>query len=321
MPGMGKSSLLKNVSNYIGERNVYRDGVMYINFNQAKTFKEVLETIIQNLEDNINPNFTMGMGMGGTEMATAWKQDKSKMVRHCIKKFSKFKKSFLFVLDDIDDVGKDFPKELASFMTQLVQESANSIKILFCSSIYFETLENYKVKKLRGLDKANSVELFIAKIPLENEELDTFLNYDKAIMDLHEYTLSKMGKDTLKIQMCKHRSGGHSLKCVRDYLEQHPLFDVLAGQPLSLSLIAPLSLKHSLKEIYQKILDSPLTEIFNGRVKEDALILSLEFSLKILNDTDSKAVELFYIIGLTSQGLFEEDLEQLFEEEDTMAKL
>ena len=64
-----------------------------------------------------------------------------------------------------------------------------------------------------------------------------------------------------------------------------------------------------------------MIEVFKGRVSEDALILSLEFSLKILNDTDSKAVELFYMIGLTSQGLFEEDLEQLFEEEDTMARL
>lgn len=88
-----------------------------------------------------------------------------------------------------------------------------------------------------------------------------------------------------------------------------------------MSLIAPLSLRHSLKEIYKKILDSPLIDVFKGRVSEDALILSLEFSLKILNDTDSKAVELFYMIGLTSQGLFEEDLEQLFEEEDTMARL
>jgi nucleoside-triphosphatase THEP1 len=32
MPGLGKSSLLKNVSNYIGERNLYRDGLIYMNF-------------------------------------------------------------------------------------------------------------------------------------------------------------------------------------------------------------------------------------------------------------------------------------------------
>lgn len=31
MPGLGKSSLLKNVSNFIGDRNLYRDGLIYIN--------------------------------------------------------------------------------------------------------------------------------------------------------------------------------------------------------------------------------------------------------------------------------------------------
>lgn len=38
MPGLGKSSLLKNVSNYIGERNLYIDGVLYINFHTIKSF-------------------------------------------------------------------------------------------------------------------------------------------------------------------------------------------------------------------------------------------------------------------------------------------
>lgn len=32
MPGLGKSSLIKNASNYIGERNLYRDGLIYMNF-------------------------------------------------------------------------------------------------------------------------------------------------------------------------------------------------------------------------------------------------------------------------------------------------
>ena len=49
--------------------------------------------------------------------------------------------------------------------------------------------------------------------------------------------------------------------------------------------------------------------MFKGKIKEDSLILSLEFCLKILNDTQEKAVELFYLIGITQKGLFEEDLD------------
>lgn len=57
----------------------------------------------------------------------------------------------VIVLDNIDDVGKDYQYDLVSLITNLVQDSSNSIKILFSSSIFFDSLENYKVKKLRGL--------------------------------------------------------------------------------------------------------------------------------------------------------------------------
>lgn len=56
-------------------------------------------------------------------------------------------------------------------------------------------------------------------------------------------------------------------------------------------------------------------------MKEDSLLLSLEFSLKLLNEKEEKAVELFYLIGITEEGLFEDDLDQLFEEENTTKKL
>jgi hypothetical protein len=59
MPGLGKSSLLKNVSNYIGERNLFRDGLIYMNFQTIKTFQEALAFIMQNLEDNIDPCYKM----------------------------------------------------------------------------------------------------------------------------------------------------------------------------------------------------------------------------------------------------------------------
>jgi predicted ferric reductase len=43
--------------------------------------------------------------------------------------------------------------------------------------------------------------------------------------------------------------------------------------------------------------------------------------LKLLNEKEEKAVELFYLIGITEEGLFEDDLDQLFEEENTNKKL
>lgn len=45
MPGLGKSSLLKNVTCYLGERNIYSEGILYLDFLHVLTFKEVVETI------------------------------------------------------------------------------------------------------------------------------------------------------------------------------------------------------------------------------------------------------------------------------------
>jgi hypothetical protein len=52
-----------------------------------------------------------------------------------------------------------------------------------------------------------------------------------------------------------------------------------------------------------------LLEVLKGRISEDSLLLSLEFSLKLLNEKEEKSVELFYLIGLTQEGLFDEDLD------------
>ena len=38
LPGLGKSSLLKNVTVFLGERNYYKDGLMYVDLRHITTF-------------------------------------------------------------------------------------------------------------------------------------------------------------------------------------------------------------------------------------------------------------------------------------------
>ena len=51
MPGLGKSSLLKNVTCHLGERDVYKDGVLYIDFLHVSTFKESVQILNAYLKD------------------------------------------------------------------------------------------------------------------------------------------------------------------------------------------------------------------------------------------------------------------------------
>lgn len=66
------------------------------------------------------------------------KQEKAKLLKSIFKKLQRFRKGLLLVFDNIDDIAKDYSNEMASLITNIVQDSSNSIKILFSSSIFFE---------------------------------------------------------------------------------------------------------------------------------------------------------------------------------------
>ena len=42
MPGYGKSSLLKNATCFLGERNLYPDGIVYIDLIRVAKFSDVI---------------------------------------------------------------------------------------------------------------------------------------------------------------------------------------------------------------------------------------------------------------------------------------
>jgi len=57
MPGLGKSSLLKNVTCFLGERDIYKDGVVYIDFLHVLTFKDAIQIINAYIKDQDDDNF------------------------------------------------------------------------------------------------------------------------------------------------------------------------------------------------------------------------------------------------------------------------
>ena len=45
MPGLGKSSIVRNTTNFLWERGLYKSGILYINLSKVKTVKEVSNLI------------------------------------------------------------------------------------------------------------------------------------------------------------------------------------------------------------------------------------------------------------------------------------
>ncbi len=59
---------------------------------------------------------------------------------------------------------------------------------------------------------------------------------------------------------------------MKNYLIKHPLLDMLGGHPLSISMIAPLMVNKTLKELFETLINSSLFILSDGRLKEDTLI-------------------------------------------------
>lgn len=106
----------------------------------------------------------------------------------------------------------------------------------------------------------------------------------------------------------------HTDRCAITYLKKQPLFDILGGIPLCISVVAPMLLRFSVKELFEKVISSSLLTFMQGRIEVDSLIMSIEFSVRLLQESNPKAIEIFYLIGITQEGLYEDDLFNIFEE-------
>ena len=131
LPGLGKSSLLKNVCVYLGERNLYKDGLVYIDLNLIKTMQEALKIVNMylNIDDDENDQFRLSFN------SESQKIDNEK---HLIKLVLGPMKSFLIAFDNIDHMIKDEYTNFLHFMKDLSQKT--KVKFLFTSARFQPTL-------------------------------------------------------------------------------------------------------------------------------------------------------------------------------------
>lgn len=50
LPGVGKSSLIRNVTNYIAERGLYKDGILYLNMNKIEKVSDAIVYLCESLD-------------------------------------------------------------------------------------------------------------------------------------------------------------------------------------------------------------------------------------------------------------------------------
>jgi hypothetical protein len=116
---------------------------------------------------------------------------------------------------------------------------------LISSHFYQDGIDQLQLLKLKNLNNKEAVELFIHKVPSRKEIYKIFKW--ELVLELDEYT--KSIKKNFQSPKCQARHT-HNITCIKEYLAQHPLFEILKGMPLAVSIVASQVMSFSLKEIY-----------------------------------------------------------------------
>lgn len=159
------------------------------------------------------------------------------------------------------------------------------------------------------------------KIPLGDGDKDQFVDF-KNIEELHEATIKKYGKESAP-KLCKARHV-HSKACANKYLEAHPIFVLLGGIPLVISIVAPFAVEKTITEIFLYLADKDnekqgqdLNSKLQDRIEETALIDSLEYCTSHFQAKGRRLLELWYMIGVQGPGILNTDLLEIFEDESS----
>lgn len=99
------------------------------------------------------------------------------------------------------------------------------------------------------------------------------------------------------------------------YLQEHPLFLFLAGIPLVISIVASMTVKQSLTQIFLFLADKNSTDLkkYKHKIDDDSLLNCLEYCTNYLQKrNDKSALRMWYLIGTQGPGIFYEDIKEIW---------
>lgn len=302
-PGIGKTSISRNICNHLKDRKKFEDGIIYVGLRGCESAQMFLTRLSLSLqasaterEDNI-VNLEKYNTFGTNQDGEARNKENEEMIKALMIKILR-NREVLIVLDNCEDPLEDDGDKFVQQIDNLLHECPR-VRILLTSRKYINKLEHNQETPyhLYSLTPQASLKLLLEKAPREikNREIEELLTYKiPENHPIHQH-LPTQGDSEVSLM-------------------NHPFTLLLGGHPQAISLAAPMLENQSLIELFQELLKSNILDSlgYGGKQSYASLRLSLEISIKNMKNTNLQALDLFMFIGLLPGGIKQPELNTLY---------
>lgn len=278
--GIGKSAIVKETAHYIFKRDLAKDGIIYLSLvdcHNMENFMTRLNFAIKSNKKEDESFLKLGSKRFGVE-------DNISQWLGSLKG-----KNVILVLDNCDMIMK-LDNHAFSVTIETLLHKSDKLKLIITSQVALGDIKDFSIK--------------IIEVPNLNSEESLNVLRSKSSADITSQELLELMEQT---QMSKSLSENKN-KTVAD----HPLFQMVNGHPMALTMISTLRREMRLTQIYELlmlILEEKDQKHFTS--ENIAINLSMEASLIFLKSVDMNAYASLIIFALLPAGLTNEDWSKL----------
>lgn len=291
LPGVGKSALVRNTLHFIEERSLLQGGSIYINsqdFEQTEQFARYFNQEVMN-----NNSVMFGRSLEN-------EHDANKTLNLLLSKISMIEGTILLVIDNADELIQNDRISFINLLTQMLRRLPQ-LRIMITSRIQIDSEFTQDLMVLPSLSRIQACNLF-KKLTREltKQDIDGLMrlkpNFDRYPQEQAKFPYKK--------------------------LHEHHFFNLLGGNPQSISLVAPLltdpSQCLSLDGLYELLQSQQIYDILNKKDTPNQVLMSLkicaQISIQHFQENDQESMELFFLLGLLPGGISNFELDELWVE-------